>query len=67
MKETSKLTAEYLVQIRNIAIVFFHERRDYSVTKLAQVFDVDKSTISRIIQKHSYSEKGLDALDNLLQ
>jgi len=63
----SGLSEDYLNLIRNISIVFLHKRRGYSVTRLAEIMEVDKSTISRIIQKTPATDRGLDALDQLLK
>lgn len=62
-----RLSEEYITLIRNISIVFFHKRRGYSITRLAEIFEVDKSTISRVVQKTKASNKGLDALEELLK
>jgi len=54
----SKLKQEFLIQVRNSLFLFLYKNNGMSISDIGEIFSVDKSTVSRAVNKKDV-EKGM--------
>jgi len=54
-----KLKQEYMVQVRNTLFIFLNKQMGMSVSDIGEMFDVDKSTVSRAVLKNDANKSML--------
>lgn len=54
----SKLKQEFLIQVRNSLFLFLYKEMDMNIADIGEIFSVDKSTVSRAVNRKDV-DKGM--------